>query len=109
MPHRELLLLAPEDEVRVRAEGVVRDALLELAPEEVICRVLTSGSGLYVMCHLRFKKEHELCIADLDSVREKALEALESAFKEAELDIVVTGDPELGVLHEVPAHREVAK
>lgn len=95
---RELLLLAPGEEVRDRAAKAVGEELAVLDPVEIVYRVLHSGGVLSVMCHIRFDPDRTLVIADLDAARARALEALNREFPEVELDVVVTGDPKLGVL-----------
>lgn len=95
---RELLLLAPDQAIRKRATDVVGAELSVLEPQAVTCRVLHSAGILYVMCHLCFESDGVVAVSALDAARASAIDALRGEFGEVELDVIITGDPDLGVL-----------
>ena len=70
----------------------------DLDPERLVTRVLHSGSGIYLLCHVLMAEDRTIAVRDLDQARDELTRVLVEEFGTAEVDLVLTTDLDACVL-----------
>ena len=95
---RELLLLSPADAERIKACELAEKVLGGLDPKQLVTRVLHSGGGIYLLCHVLMDEDRTIAVRDLDQARDELTRVLVEEFGTAEVDLVLTTDLDACVL-----------
>ena len=95
---RELLLIGPSEEVRRQVIDQIEAIMAPLNPREVICRILFSHEELYVMCHVLVEDDAVISVAEIDRVRQEAMDRLGEAHIVSEFDLILTSNEAYGRL-----------